>query len=59
MTFWFIAGLLPLVLAYIPAQPTNSTKDAIAGGLNVTDVSQLHLQWFSNGYSLPTNLSVI
>lgn len=37
------------VLAYIPALPTNSTESAIAGGLNVTDVSKLHLQWYSNG----------
>jgi hypothetical protein len=37
------------VWAYVPASPTNSTDDAIRGGLNVTDVSQLHLQWYSNG----------
>ncbi|KAK7053280.1 hypothetical protein VNI00_003906 [Paramarasmius palmivorus] len=37
------------VLAYVPASPTNNTADAIAAGLNVSDVSMLHLQWFSNG----------
>ncbi|KAI3618955.1 ring finger domain [Moniliophthora roreri] len=37
------------VLAYVPASPTNNTEDAIAAGLNVTDVSLLHLQWFANG----------
>ncbi|KAF9475532.1 hypothetical protein BDN70DRAFT_813981 [Pholiota conissans] len=36
-------------LSYIPASPTNSTQDAIAGGLNVTDISQLYMQWYSNG----------
>jgi len=43
---WFL-GLF--VNAYVPASPTNSTQDAIAGGLNVTDISNLHLQWYSNG----------
>ncbi|RDB25079.1 hypothetical protein Hypma_007906 [Hypsizygus marmoreus] len=38
------------VLAYVPALPTNSSQEAIAGGLNVTDISKLHLRWFSNGY---------
>ena len=33
-------------LAYIPAVPTNNTQDAINGGLNVTDVSRLYVQWF-------------
>ena len=33
-------------LAYIPAVPTNNTQDAINGGLNVTDVSKLYVQWF-------------
>uniref|UniRef100_A0A8H7Y7Z3 RING-type domain-containing protein n=1 Tax=Psilocybe cubensis TaxID=181762 RepID=A0A8H7Y7Z3_PSICU len=37
------------VLAYIPASPTNSTHDAIAGGLNITDISSLRIQWYSNG----------
>ncbi|KAF8798699.1 hypothetical protein BYT27DRAFT_7202824 [Phlegmacium glaucopus] len=43
----FYLGLL--VNAYVPALPTNSTQDAIAGGLNVTDISNLNLQWYSNG----------
>lgn len=30
--------------SYVPAVPTNSTQDAIAGGLNVTDISQLYTQ---------------
>jgi hypothetical protein len=44
----FIA-LVVSVLAYIPASPTNSTSDAIAGGLNITDISKIHMQWYSNG----------
>lgn len=39
----FITG----VDAYIPASPTNIT--GTAGGPNVTDVSKLHLQWYSTG----------
>ncbi|TFK75409.1 hypothetical protein BDN72DRAFT_516783 [Pluteus cervinus] len=35
--------------AYVPASPTNITEDAIAAGLNVTDVSKLYLQWYPNG----------
>jgi hypothetical protein len=35
--------------AYIPALPTNNTAQAIQDGLNVSDVSKLHLQWYSNG----------
>ncbi|PPQ67283.1 hypothetical protein CVT25_005867 [Psilocybe cyanescens] len=42
-------SFLQLVLAYIPASPTNSTHDAIAGGLNITDISSLRIQWYSNG----------
>jgi hypothetical protein len=38
--------------AYIPALPTNSTQSAIDGGLNVTDVSKIRLQWYSNGYAI-------
>ena len=38
--------LLP-VSAYIPAVPTNDTGLAIQGGLNVTDVSRVILQWYS------------
>jgi len=34
---------------YIPASPTNSTDDAVEGGLNVTDISQIHLQWYPSG----------
>jgi hypothetical protein len=41
--------VLPNVSAYVPAQPTNSSKEAIDGGLNVTDISKLHLRWFPNG----------
>ena len=48
---------LPLALflglfvnAYIPASPTNSSREAIAGGLNVTDISNLNLQWYLNGF---------
>ncbi len=37
-------------LSYVPAWPTNSTQDAISYGLNITDVSTLHLQWYTNGY---------
>ncbi|KAF8973252.1 RING-7 protein [Flammula alnicola] len=48
-----VIGLAISAFAYIPASPTNSTSDAIAGGLNVTDISQLHMQWYSNGsYSM-------
>jgi hypothetical protein len=38
--------LLP-VFAYIPAIPTNDTNLAIQGGLNVTDISRVFLQWYS------------
>ncbi|KAG6865367.1 hypothetical protein C0991_003144 [Blastosporella zonata] len=38
------------VLAYVPALPTNSTQEAIDGGLNVTDISKLYLRWYPNGY---------
>ncbi|PPQ63983.1 hypothetical protein CVT24_009412 [Panaeolus cyanescens] len=41
--------LLQSALGYIPALPTNSTRYAIASGLNVTDISKLTLQWYSNG----------
>ncbi|KAF8906516.1 hypothetical protein CPB84DRAFT_1835038 [Gymnopilus junonius] len=52
------SGLLAIALAvalslpvrcYIPALPTNSTSAAVAGGLNLTDISNLHMQWYSNG----------
>ncbi|KAF8070467.1 hypothetical protein FPV67DRAFT_1413367 [Lyophyllum atratum] len=38
------------VLAYVPAHPTNSSQEAIAGGLNVSDISKLHLRWYSKNY---------
>jgi hypothetical protein len=41
-----LALLLP-VSAYIPAVPTNDTNLAIQGGLNVSDVSRVILQWYS------------
>ncbi|KAL0955939.1 hypothetical protein HGRIS_002124 [Hohenbuehelia grisea] len=41
--------LLLLAAAYIPASSTNSTKGNISGGPNVTDISQLQVQWFQNG----------
>ncbi|KAJ2918584.1 hypothetical protein MD484_g1857, partial [Candolleomyces efflorescens] len=44
--------LVPLLLhvhAYIPALPTNSSQEAIAGGLNVTDISKLDMFWYSQG----------
>lgn len=38
------------VRAYIPAQPTNDTNyGGMAGGPNITDVSQIDLQWFWEG----------
>jgi hypothetical protein len=40
------------VNAYVPASPTNSSQAAIAGGLNVTDISKLNLQWYFNGFVL-------
>ncbi|KAG6831745.1 hypothetical protein H0H92_007897 [Tricholoma furcatifolium] len=47
--FWLLFGSAQ-VLAYIPAQPTNSSQEAIEGGLNVTDISKLYLRWYPNGY---------
>ncbi|KAJ3575130.1 hypothetical protein NP233_g1309 [Leucocoprinus birnbaumii] len=52
-----LSSMIPILLlllaacswAYVPASPTNSTRDAIAGGLNMTDISKLRLQWYSNG----------
>ncbi|KAF9012349.1 hypothetical protein BDQ17DRAFT_1537219 [Cyathus striatus] len=49
LLFLSLLLLISFVYAYIPAQPTNSTTVAIQGGLNITDVSKLHVQWFSNG----------
>lgn len=38
------------VFAYVPAQPTNSSQAAAAGGLNITDISKLYLGWYPNGF---------
>jgi hypothetical protein len=38
--------LLP-VQAYIPATPSNDTTQAIADGLNVTDISRVYFQWYN------------
>jgi hypothetical protein len=46
--FTFLLSILG-VYAYIPASPTNNTNDAIQQGLNVSDVSKLQLQWYSDG----------
>ncbi|KAF5355038.1 hypothetical protein D9756_005300 [Leucocoprinus leucothites] len=45
----FLILLAAHASAYVPASPTNSTRAAIAGGLNMTDISKLRLQWYSNG----------
>jgi hypothetical protein len=37
------------VNAYIPAYPTNSSQQAVDGGLNATDVSRLDMFWYSQG----------
>jgi len=42
-----LLSLLLPVSAYIPAVPTNDTGLAIQGGLNVTDISRVILQWYS------------
>jgi hypothetical protein len=46
----FLLIAVTSVFAYVPAQPTNSSAVAIAGGLNVTDISKLYLKWYSNGF---------
>ncbi|KAL1703234.1 hypothetical protein EV121DRAFT_208432 [Schizophyllum commune] len=46
---WVLAFLAGLANAYIPALATNDMDKAIAGGLNVTDQSKLHVQWYQNG----------
>jgi hypothetical protein len=52
-----LASLLGLfVNAYVPASPTNSSGEAIAGGLNVADNSNLLLQWRLNGFVPPLPL---
>ncbi|KAF8164821.1 hypothetical protein B0H34DRAFT_213711 [Crassisporium funariophilum] len=51
MQFPVVATVIILaaaVSAYIPAFPTNSTP--IAGGVNVTDVANLTLSWFTDGF---------
>lgn len=45
--------------SYVPAVPTNSTQDAIAGGLNVTDISELYTQWYPNRYDISTISSFV
>ncbi|KAF8630631.1 hypothetical protein AX15_002782 [Amanita polypyramis BW_CC] len=47
--FLLVLQRLVIAQAYVPAQATNSSQAAIEGGLNVTDVSKLHLQWYLNG----------
>lgn len=44
------------VNAYVPASPTNFSGEAIAGGLNFTDISNLYLQWYSKGFVPPLPL---
>ncbi|TRM69963.1 hypothetical protein BD626DRAFT_475878 [Schizophyllum amplum] len=46
---WAIALLVGLVYGYVPASATDDMSEAIAGGLNVTDQSKLHVQWYENG----------
>lgn len=47
--FLFLVLVAACAVAYVPASPTNSSQTAIAGGLNMTDISKLRLQWYSNG----------
>ena len=47
VTFSLFFLLLP-VQAYIPAIPTNDTAAAIANGTNVTETSQLVIEWYSS-----------
>jgi hypothetical protein len=55
MSPFYLLGFLLFALAsigvhaYIPALPTNDTQAAIQQGLNVSDVSKLHLQWYNSG----------
>ncbi|RXW24955.1 hypothetical protein EST38_g867 [Candolleomyces aberdarensis] len=49
LLFLLVPALLHHVQAYIPASPTNSSQEAIEGGLNVTDISKLDMFWFSQG----------
>lgn len=55
MLFVIIAAALgfclPHVSAYIPAAGTNSTREAVAGGLNVTEASKLRMtKWEGTTY---------
>ncbi|KAK0462476.1 uncharacterized protein EV420DRAFT_1525012 [Desarmillaria tabescens] len=58
LQFWTLLStlvlFLPNVYSYVPAWATNSTQDAISSGLNVTDPSTLHLQWYNNGSYMDT-----
>ncbi|KAF9531668.1 hypothetical protein CPB83DRAFT_80138 [Crepidotus variabilis] len=46
----FVVSVLVLsVFCYVPAVPTNDTEKAIAGGLNITEVSKLYMLWSTNG----------
>ena len=46
VTFSLFSLLLP-VQAYVPAIPTNDTAVSIASGTNVTETSQLVVEWYS------------
>ena len=46
VTFSVFSLLLP-VQAYIPAIPTNYTGVAFSNGTNVTETSQLVVEWYS------------
>ena len=45
------------LLAYVPAHGVNGTQNEAANGLNVSDSSHIHLQWFSGGLSSEGYLS--
>lgn len=49
--FIVVSVLVLSVFCYVPAVPTNDTEKAIAGGLNITEVSKLYMLWSTNGYS--------
>ena len=44
--FTLFSLLLP-VQTYVPAIPTNDTAVSIASGTNVTETSQLVVEWYS------------
>ena len=46
VTFILFSLLLP-VQAYIPAIPTNDTAVVMSSGMNVTETSQLVIEWYS------------